>query len=406
MKKYKEILLKAITQTKYYNNEDLRVNKKHNILLSGQELKEYLTYKEDFEHELKVELPLKSFNSKKIYFYKSNELQNLTNDYNEFIVDDLFEKESGIASSDYQNLVLYQIASEIEGTSKIEGVNTSRKRILEIINKDNLKNKEDIYIKNMKEAHDYIFSLPQFNEDNLFKLYEILTHNLLEEHQKIDGQHYRKGMVYISNHQGCSPEIIKECMDSLFNYVKDEANNPYLPFIVHYYILYIHPYYDFNGRMARLVSIWISLLSKNKHPKYISEAINEDKNNYYKAIDNTRNSKNDLTYFITYLLRLSNKYYLVYKNLNQIKEDLALFGVSITSTESYYLKRIIINSKKGWFNYKGFINFSNINITKQGALKILNNFLGLNILKARINNRNEKIFILNEEIIKFKLNDD
>ena len=195
-------------------------------------------------------------------------------------------------------------------------------------------------------------------------------------------------------------------MDSLFNYVKDEANNLYLPFIVHYYILYIHPYYDFNGRMARLVSIWISLLSKNKLPKYISEAINEDKNNYYKAIDNTRNSKNDLTYFITYLLRLSNNYYLVYKNLNQIKDDLALFGVSITSTESYYLKRIIINSKKGWFNYKGFINFSNINITKQGALKILNNFLGLNILKARINNRNEKIFILNEEIIKFKLNDD
>ena len=81
MKKYNEILLKAITQTKYYNNEDLRVNKKHNILLSGQELKEYLTYKEDFEHELKVELPLKSFNSKKIYFYKSNELQNLINDY-------------------------------------------------------------------------------------------------------------------------------------------------------------------------------------------------------------------------------------------------------------------------------------------------------------------------------------
>ena len=35
MKKYNEILLKAITQTKYYNNEDLRVNKKHNILLSG-----------------------------------------------------------------------------------------------------------------------------------------------------------------------------------------------------------------------------------------------------------------------------------------------------------------------------------------------------------------------------------
>lgn len=200
-------------------------------------------------------------------------------------------------------------------------------------------------------------------------------------------------------------------MDSLFEWVNCNINKNMgsssllLPFIVHYYILYIHPYMDFNGRTARMVSLWIIFLMDKETilPTYISETINDDKNNYYKAIDNTWYSHNDLTYFLTYLIKLANEYYLVYKNVTSIREDLALIGESITSTEVYYLKRIIINSKKGWFNYKGFISFCNLDISKQGALKILNNFLGLNVLNSKINSKNEKIFKLNEEVLKYAM---
>ena len=47
-----------------------------------------------------------------------------------------------------------------------------------------------------------------------------------------------------------------------------------------------------------MVQIWIFMLTNNVGALYLSEAINDNKNKYYEAIENTRNSRNDLTYFI------------------------------------------------------------------------------------------------------------
>lgn len=408
MEKYENILIKAINGDYYFNNEDLRVNKKYNILFSRQELKEYLKFKDDFSHDLKVELSLKTFNSKKIYFFITNELSTLLRDYLLFIATNNKENESTLTFSNEEDLIISQLASEIEGSSLIEGVNSTRKRILEIykdLNK-NLVSEEEKNIRNMKQALKFILEKPDFNKDNLHKLYNILSNELLSEKKKLKDKYYRDGMVYVGVHEGCPVDKIDVCLDSLFSYVNKEIKkeNFLIPFIAHYYLLYIHPYYDLNGRTARMVFIWTSLLLSEEElmPKYISEAINDDKSNYYKAIDDTRLSSNDLTYFITYLMKLINEYYLVYKNINTIKEDLALIGETLTPTETFYLKRIIINSKKGWFNHRGFIKFCNIEITKQGALKILNKFLKLRILKSKTNNRNEKIFVLNDKVIKYE----
>ena len=51
MKNYEEILLKALTGNHFFTNEDLRMNRKYNILLESHELKEYLVYKDNFSHE-------------------------------------------------------------------------------------------------------------------------------------------------------------------------------------------------------------------------------------------------------------------------------------------------------------------------------------------------------------------
>lgn len=408
MSKYENILIEAIYGAYYFNNEDLRVNKKYNILLSRQELKEYLNFKDNFSHDLKVELPLKTFNSKKIYFFITNEFSTLLRDYLSFIATDNREEESTLTFSTEEDLIVSQLASEIEGSSLIEGVNSTRKKILEIykdLNKS-LVLEEEKNIRNMKQALEFILEKPKFTKDNLHKLYNILSNELLSEEKELKGKYYRDGMVYIGAYEGCPVDKIDVCLDSLFSYVGKEIKkeNFLIPFIAHYYLLYIHPYYDLNGRTARMIFIWTSLLLSEKElmPKYVSEAINEDKSNYYKAINDTRLSCNDLTYFITYLMKLINEYYLIYKNINTIKKDLALIGETLTPTETFYLKRIIINSKKGWFNHRGFINFCRIEITKQGALKILNKFLNLEILKAKTNNRNEKIFILNEKVIKYE----
>lgn len=408
MEKYEILLLRSISGPHFFTNEDLRMNKKINILLNSQELREFLTFKDDFKHESKIELPLMTFNSSKIYYFNSKELLNLFQEYIEFLNNDLNERESTIIRENYEEIILSRLTSELEGTLRIEGVNTTRRQMMDIYKglKKDLE-LDDIIIRNMIDGIKYISNKPAFNEENLLKLYNILSQDSLTEESKLDGGYYRLDKVYVGEHQGCPADKIKESMDSLFEFVNNEIGkrNFYLPFIAHFYVLYIHPYYDFNGRTARMVSLWISLLSDIHQllPTYISEAINDDKNNYYKAIDNSRFSNNDITYFFTYLISLSNKYYLVYKNLNAIKENLAIIGESLSPTESYYLKRIMINSKKGWFNYRGFINFCKLDITKQGALKALNKLLKYELLVSKTNSKNEKIFMINEEKILYEI---
>lgn len=408
MEKYEQLLLKAISGPHFFTNEDLRMNKKINILLNSQELREFLAFKDKFKHELKTELPLLTFNSSKMYYFNSKELVYLFQEYLEFLNNDLIERESTIISENYEDIIISRLTSELDGTLRIEGVNTTRRQMIDIYNglKKEL-DSDDIIIRNMIKGIEYISNKPTFNKENLLKLYNILSQDSLTEETKLDGEFYRLDKVYVGDHEGCPAEKIDESMNAFFEFVNSEIDNRnfYLPFIAHYYVLYIHPYYDFNGRTARMVSLWISLLSDIHMllPTYISEAINDDKNNYYKAIDNSRFSNNDVTYFLTYLIDLSNKYYLVYKNLNAIKEDLAIIGESLSPTESYYLKRIMINSKKGWFNYRGFIDFCKLDITKQGALKALNKLLDYGLLVSRINSKNEKIFIINDKKVLYKI---
>jgi Fic family protein len=57
---------------------------------------------------------------------------------------------------------------------------------------------------------------------------------------------------------------------------------------------------------------------------FISEAINDNKKQYYEAISNTRNTNNDLTYFLSYILETANKYSLLYKNLEEIQKHVKI----------------------------------------------------------------------------------
>ena len=405
-KNYSEILNEMLMGNKYYNNEDLRFDRKINILFSNQKLEEFIIFKDEYISNLKTIYPLKSFNSKYIYCYLPKQLKYMHKDYIDLIKNYYEENSSSIVADNYDEIIISRLASELDGTLRIEGVNTTRKVIMDIIkNKEIIKDNNKQIIYNMIKGYEFVLTKPNFNKDNLLKLYNILSYNCLKEDQKIKG-YYRSEMVKIGEHEGCPVDKIDECMNSLFDLVNSCSSDSFvLPFIVHYYILYIHPYMDYNGRTARMAALWISLLFENEQilPTYISEAINDDKANYYKAIDYSRNSNNDITYFLIYMYKLANDYFIIYKNVNKIKEELAKIGEALTTSESHYLKRIIANKKRGWFNYKGFIDFANLDITKQGALKILNHFLKLNLLNSRTNSRNEKIFIFNDDFLFYEM---
>lgn len=400
---YKQLLTKSIDDDKYYTNTDLRMNKNYNFMLSSNELSEFIRFKEEYNSIDKIETSLLSWNSNKIFLYKSKELLSKINDYFEFFKD--------VNTYDDVNPEVYLgiICSELEGTLKIEGVNTTRKQIEQIIKTNKPQNHNDKIIINMVNGLNYIKNTKEFNKDSLKELYNILSNGCLDKKDEIGNNYYRNDMVYISNYEGCPVDKIEKCMDTFFDFINNNLDNKdpiiklLLPFIAHYYIIYVHPYFDFNGRTARMVQIWIFMLTNNSTSLFLSEAINDNKNYYYKAIENTRNSRNDLTYFITYLFDLINTYSIVSKNIDEIKNEIEKEGESISANELHYLKRIIINKNVKWFNYKKFIEFEGLDITKQGALKILNKFEKRGFLLSKINSKNEKIFILDESILKYEI---
>lgn len=396
---YKEIL----SNSKYYTIKELKYSNKLEKNLDDSDVKEFIKLK----LELSNKLNLKNFDNE-IYYYNHESLNIKLKEFISFNRKYYKDNEISIIEKRFPDIMISRILSEIEGTLLIENIPTTRKRIQEVIKSKITKTADDVIIRNMDNGIKFILTKPKFNKENLFKLYSLISEDSLSTDVSLkDNDYYRYDDVYIDGYTGCDVSSIEECMDSLFDFIKSNLNTKsnlkyLLPHIAHYYILYIHPYFDFNGRCARLVSLWISTLTNlYDHPLYISEAINDNKKEYYQAIVNTRDMGNDLTYFLNYIFDISNNFCLIYENVDYIEECLSYEGIVLNVLEKTYLKRILSKIKTPYFNHKIFLEYVNLDITKQGALKILNKFEDCNILNSMINNKNQKMFYLNKTFLKY-----
>lgn len=403
---------KLIFGENYYSINDLRYNQKVGIMFSKDEFQQFLKTKEQLVEEnfiLMKKLPLKTFNSKHCYYVKGQYLLGEENEYLRLLESDYKLNQSWLFDRNSEDMFISRLFSEVEGTLNIENVPTTHRRIVEINKSENLTEQNDIIVKNMIKAIRFITEeKPAFNKDNLRRLYTILSDGCLPNELKIkEGAYYRDDKVQVGNFDGADWQIVDECMDSLFAFANDpeqlKEHDEYLPYICHYYILYIHPYFDYNGRTARMVSFWLNYINKIPiAPFFMSEAINESKHDYYRAITDTRNSNNDLTYFLGYILETSIKYSFVYKNLEEIRKKLSKTGDTLTSAEWVHVKKILVHNPEDFFNYKMFLTYISTNMTRQGALKILNNLYKYEILEKSTNKKGDTIFKLNQEFITYK----
>ncbi len=408
----KSKVINIILGDKYYNIEDLRYNQKIGIKFSKDQFQEFLQLKDsliDENYKYIKKLPLKTFNSKHCFYVNGKYLLSLYNEYLQVFISDYKLNQSSVFERNTADILISRLFSEIEGTLEIENIPTTQTLIDEIYKKETVTEKNDIIVKNMINAITYIIEeKPSFTKDNLLKLYNILSKNALSEDKQLkEGAYYRHDKVYIGGFEGADATLLDECMDSLFQFANDEKLikelNCLLPFICHYYILYIHPYFDYNGRTARMVSFWLNYIYDIRSaPYFMSEAINETKNDYYKAITNTRLTNNDLTYFLGYILETSIKYSFVYKNLEEMKNALLKTGDNLSNSEWVYLKKILVHNQDSYFNYKKFLEYIHTKMSKQGALKILNNLVNYDLLECIKNKRNESMFRVNEKHIIYK----
>jgi Fic family protein len=354
----------------------------------GNEYNELLEYKKN--NLTKIDL----YTTKGSLYFNSEFTQTIMKQYYQL-------QDSGIESMNHFSETFEDILifSEVEGTLEIEGVKTSSKKIEKVLKKTKFDEKEQIIL-NMKNGIDFIFS-HDINESNVYELYQILSLNSLKEDEKIVSGYYRSSGVDIIgkygeiSDTGVDAKYLNDWMSHFIKFIQNsmlELNElTYLmPHIIHYYMIYLHPYYDFNGRMARMLAYWYIIkcqFIKDKMPVF-SEAINynaQTKSMYYKAIENSREDDNDLTYFIETMFKLGFRFINVYIKLNEIEIRSRRIMQIMTKTELNTLKSILLYIKPDeYFTWEDVYSYDKEQYSKQYYLKLLNSLLEKDILTKQV----------------------
>lgn len=221
------------------------------------------------------------------------------------------------------SVVLYQftrlsIVEEVKSTNDIEGVHSTKKEIREIIEK-----KGTHYHRLQSVVHQYLELLGEeeikFDTcQNIRNFYDDFTHQEITRENpqnRLDGSLFRREPVQIQAatgktiHQGLYPESrIIEALDQALRILHSEE----YPLLIrlalfHYFFVYIHPFYDGNGRTDRFITSYF--LSRQFHRLLavrLSIYIKRNQSRYYHMLEEADSEKNrgDMTPFVMGFLEI------------------------------------------------------------------------------------------------------
>lgn len=222
--------------------------------------------------------------------------------------------------SDSERKIFLQngIAEESISSSQIEGALTSSKVAKEMIAKWRKPNTKDekMIINNYKAMQ---FIKDEYKDSKLtlawlLELQSILTKGTLDEPNQVGRLRKDDDEIIIQNSTGTKilhvpmkEKKMKEELHKLIDFANDENEIFIHPFIkatlLHFWIGFLHPFCDGNGRTARAIFYWY-LIRKwywgfNFIP--VSKAIHKSKKQYSDAYIYSEQDDNDLTYFLVYI---------------------------------------------------------------------------------------------------------
>ena len=214
-----------------------------------------------------------------------------------------------------QSFGLQAMTEEIHATFQIESIRSSRNSIRHILNGYAPRNEEESRIYGMKRGLDFIADRQNaITEENLHQLYQISSGDYLPDEDRLLPDHfYRHDHVYVvggeESREGLPAQQLPDAMKRLvdFTNAKDGINELHKAAILHFAFAYYHPYFDGNGRTARLLHLWY--LVQQGYPAALftpfSRYIAESKAAYYKAYDRVEKNAlisgyTDVTPFLSY----------------------------------------------------------------------------------------------------------
>jgi Fic family protein len=236
----------------------------------------------------------------------------------------------------------------IQATLAIEGNSFSVDQVTAIIEGERVRGKESeiLEVKNTIAVYEKRHQWIPTQKTSMLKAHRLLMRHLIDN----PGEWRSSGVGIIKGHQishmAPPADRVPFLMDDLFAYLtKDKETHVFIKACVfHYEFLFIHPFIDGNGRMARL---WQQLILINHNSVFrfvsIESLIREHQKEYYRVLEKSDKS-GESTVFVEFLLGLilSELDSLVQKldrkrrtSEDRIKQAVEHFGKQLFSRKEY-----------------------------------------------------------------------
>lgn len=224
----------------------------------------------------------------------------------------------------------------IHSSLKIEANSLSLSQVRDVINGKLVlgEAKEIQEVKNAYNAYEKIAEIDPYSIEELKKFHGIMTKYIVEE-----SGDFRSGEEGVFNGEECifmapPARFVPQLMNELFGWMKKEKDQMHpliLSSVFHYEFVFIHPFADGNGRMARL---WHTCLLANWKPFFqyipIESQIERFQEEYYNVIAQCH-VNGDSNLFIEFMLR----------QIDQILKEVLLQSEGQRENISEYVKRLL-----------------------------------------------------------------
>lgn len=313
------------------------------------------------------------------------------------------------------------LIDEVHSTSSIEGIHSTHKELKDILDGKVHNNHFSSIIK----KYDLLMSglYPLFLSCNDVRTFydEFAHQDIISENinNKLDGILFRKEAVDIHSasgkiiHRGLSPEDnIIDAMSNALDFLNNDNFAALIRIAVfHYMFVYIHPFYDSNGRTARFISS--AYIAKHLHPLIalrLAVTIKKKKSLYYSMLRHTDAECNcgDLTPFIcSFLEFISDTIQDINRRLRRKNSQLKRFNTLLSkAVNDNGLKSLILNLllQASVFYGRGLAINEIISFTGKSRNTIKGKLLTMPVRSFYVPNGRRKFYKIDWTALKYLLN--
>ncbi|MBU1006663.1 MAG: Fic family protein [Candidatus Omnitrophica bacterium] len=256
--------------------------------------------------------------------------------------------DSSIHKSEQKRYLVNSLMEEAIASSQLEGAATTRKVAKEMLRSGRRpkNNAEQMIFNNYKTIAGMKDLIDKPLDDNiLFKLHKSMTIDTMDSSECGRFRTMEDDKIYVVDSEGNilhdppKADKISSLMKTLYDYANDVNDSHFVHPIIkainlHFYLSYIHPFMDGNGRTARALFYWYAIKHDYWMFEYltISRVFLDAPSKYARAFLYTEMDSLDLTYFISFHLRVIKNS--IVKLVEYIKRK-----QKKASETSYYLKK-------------------------------------------------------------------